>query len=55
MIQLLLKGNIIHARKNHIRVALNTLNIMLILLEERNHVIDQNTDEDINRVQSRES
>ena len=50
------KGNIIHARKNHIRVALNTLNnIMLILLEERNHVIDPDTDEDINRVPSRES
>ncbi len=39
-----------------IRVALNTLNnIMLILLEERNHVIDPDTDEDINRVPSRES
>jgi hypothetical protein len=50
------KGNIIHQRKNHIRVALTTLNnIMLMLIDERNHVIDVDTGEEINRRMCQES
>lgn len=50
------KGNIIHKRRNHIRVALTTMNnMMLMLIDERNHVIDVDTAEEINRQMSQES